>query len=124
MIFSLFLYLEIPSTIFSEPASFPIARSLASLTAVLALFGDIVQNGKFAASAASVAHKALKRVLFPTLGIPTSPTFVLCQRINAAASDVLLLIIPVARPRNILEPGATATQSNRGNEFRCALLSK
>mmetsp|Transcript_56751 Transcript_56751/g.166086 ORF Transcript_56751/g.166086 Transcript_56751/m.166086 type:complete len:205 (+) Transcript_56751:593-1207(+) len=58
---------------FSDLAVSPSSCSRVSGTVARATLGSIVQKGKFAASALPFSHKALKSVLFPTLGRPTMP---------------------------------------------------
>ena len=62
------------------------------------VFGSMVQNGKLAACALLVWVMALNRVLFPTLGKPTTPNFIcvgqrirsfFAQRSSAASSLAL-----------------------------------
>ena len=56
------------------------------------LFGSMVQNGKFLASAIDFWAIALKSVLLPTLGSPTSPTFIFIDRahLDVGACEVWL----------------------------------
>ena len=60
--------------IFLEFAILLIFSILASGTATTPIFGSMVQNGKFAASAFLDLVNALNIVDFPTLGKPTIPT--------------------------------------------------
>ena len=58
---------------FLELDNFDNLSNLPSTTSTIPIFGSIVQNGKFAASAFFEAVSALNNVDLPTFGNPTIP---------------------------------------------------
>lgn len=64
--------------IFAPLTTIRIFSSLSSFTFTIPVFGSIVQNGKFAASAAYDLVRALNSVDLPTFG---SPTIQICMRV-------------------------------------------